>query len=77
MIDRTAVSERAVIRHDVELRTGDTWYVALGDRPFIALLLVPSPPPGCLRSPPAQPVTVVPDFHKQKRPDLAARRFRR
>jgi apolipoprotein N-acyltransferase len=40
VIDRTAVSERAVIRHDVELRTGDTWYVRLGDRPFIVLLVL-------------------------------------
>jgi apolipoprotein N-acyltransferase len=38
VIDRTAVSERALIRHDVELRSGDTWYVKLGDRPFIVLL---------------------------------------
>ena len=27
VIDRTAVSEQAVIRHDVELRDGRTWYV--------------------------------------------------
>lgn len=40
VIDRTAVSERAVIRHDVELRRGETWYVGLGDRPFVALLLI-------------------------------------
>jgi apolipoprotein N-acyltransferase len=35
VIDRTAVSEQAVIRHEIELRTGRTWYVALGDRPWI------------------------------------------
>ena len=40
VIDRTAVSERAVIRHEVEIRTGETWYVRLGDGPFIALLAV-------------------------------------
>ena len=33
VIDRTAVSEQAVIRHVVELRTGRTWYVTLGDAP--------------------------------------------
>ncbi|MDQ3543635.1 MAG: apolipoprotein N-acyltransferase, partial [Actinomycetota bacterium] len=40
VIDRTAVSERAVIRHEVELREGFTWYTNLGDRPVIALLVV-------------------------------------
>jgi apolipoprotein N-acyltransferase len=35
VIDRTAVSEQAVIRHAVELRTGETWYVRLGDAPII------------------------------------------
>jgi apolipoprotein N-acyltransferase len=40
VIDRTAVSERAVIRHRVELRSGETWYVRLGDRPVIALLVL-------------------------------------
>ena len=40
VIDRTAVSERAVIRHEVELREGYTWYTNLGDRPVIALLVV-------------------------------------
>jgi apolipoprotein N-acyltransferase len=38
VIDRTAVSERAVVRGTVELRTGRTWYVNLGDAPFIAAL---------------------------------------
>jgi apolipoprotein N-acyltransferase len=32
---RTAVSERRVIVQEVELRTGRTWYVRLGDAPFI------------------------------------------
>jgi apolipoprotein N-acyltransferase len=40
VIDRTAVSERAVIRHVVELRTGRTWSVRLGDAPWIVLLLL-------------------------------------
>lgn len=39
VIDRTAVSEQAVIRHEVELRTGRTWYVAVGDAPWIVLLV--------------------------------------
>ena len=38
VIDRTAVSEQAVIRHEIELRTGRTWYVTLGDRPWIVAL---------------------------------------
>jgi apolipoprotein N-acyltransferase len=38
VIDRTAVSEQAVIRHVVELRDGRTWYVSLGDGPFLVLL---------------------------------------
>ena len=40
VIDRTAVSEQAVIRHVVELRDGRTWYVNIGDRPWIGLLLL-------------------------------------
>jgi apolipoprotein N-acyltransferase len=40
VIDRTAVSERAIVRGTVELRTGRTWYVNLGDAPFIAALLI-------------------------------------
>jgi apolipoprotein N-acyltransferase len=40
VIDRTSVSEQAVIRHQVELRTGRTWYVNLGDAPWIVLLLL-------------------------------------
>ncbi len=38
VIDRTAVSERAIVRGTVELRTGRTWYVRTGDAPFIAAL---------------------------------------
>ncbi|CAN5716396.1 apolipoprotein N-acyltransferase [soil metagenome] len=40
VIDRTGVSERAVIRHDIQRRAGRTWYVRLGDRPWIAALLL-------------------------------------
>lgn len=40
VIDRTAVSERAIVRGRVELRTGRTWYVSLGDAPFIAALAI-------------------------------------
>jgi apolipoprotein N-acyltransferase len=40
VIDRTAVSEQAVIRHEVDLRTGPTWYVTVGDAPWIVLLLL-------------------------------------
>lgn len=37
---RTAVSEQEVIRQRIELRTGRTWYVSLGDRPWITALIV-------------------------------------
>ncbi len=37
---RTAVSERAVIRDQVELRSGETWYVGLGDAPVIAVMVL-------------------------------------
>jgi apolipoprotein N-acyltransferase len=39
VIDRTSVSERAVIRHAVELRRGETWYTRLGDRPIILVMV--------------------------------------
>jgi apolipoprotein N-acyltransferase len=39
VLDRTSVSERAIIRHRVELRAGQTWYVRLGDAPIIVVLL--------------------------------------
>ncbi len=39
VIDRTAVSEQAIVRGVVELRTGRTWYVSLGDGPYIVALL--------------------------------------
>jgi apolipoprotein N-acyltransferase len=35
VLQRTAVSERRVITRDVELRSGRTWYVRVGDAPFI------------------------------------------
>ncbi len=37
---RTSVSEQIVIRQRIELRTGRTWYVSLGDRPWIAAVVV-------------------------------------
>ena len=36
VIDRTSISEAAVIEHRIELRTGRTMYTALGDKPFVA-----------------------------------------
>ena len=38
VIDRTAVGEQAVIRHRIELRTGRTWYVGIGDGPYLVAL---------------------------------------
>jgi apolipoprotein N-acyltransferase len=35
---RTAVSEQRVLYDTIELRDGRTWYVTLGDAPFIAVL---------------------------------------
>jgi apolipoprotein N-acyltransferase len=40
VLQRTAVSEQRVITDDVELRTGRTWYVRLGDAPFIIAAVV-------------------------------------
>ena len=37
---RTAVSERAVISREIPVRTGETLYVRLGDKPWIAALAV-------------------------------------
>ena len=37
VLQRTAVSEQRVIYATVDLRTGNTWYVSLGDGPFIWL----------------------------------------
>ena len=36
---RTGVSERAVIVQEIDLRTGETWYVTLGDGPLIVAIL--------------------------------------
>jgi apolipoprotein N-acyltransferase len=38
--DRTGISEAKVITRDVPLRTGETWYLRLGDKPFAALAAV-------------------------------------
>jgi len=35
--DRTGISEAKVVTRDVPLRTGKTWYLRLGDKPFAAL----------------------------------------
>jgi apolipoprotein N-acyltransferase len=40
VLQRTAVSEQRVITGDVELRSGRTWYVRLGDAPFIAVAAI-------------------------------------
>lgn len=37
VLQRTSVSEQRVIYAEVDLRTGNTWYVSLGDGPFIWL----------------------------------------
>lgn len=37
VIDRTSISEEAVIILDLERRTGATWYVSSGDKPWVAL----------------------------------------
>jgi apolipoprotein N-acyltransferase len=39
VVDRTAVSEQAVITHTVALRSGRTWYTALGNLPFLLAAL--------------------------------------
>lgn len=40
VLQRTSVSERRVLTAEIPMRTGHTWYVDLGDRPFIVLLLI-------------------------------------
>ncbi len=40
VLDRTTQREQRVITRDVPLRTGSTWYVSLGDRPFIVALVI-------------------------------------
>ncbi len=34
---RTGISEQKVITHVLELRSGDTWYISIGDKPWVAL----------------------------------------
>jgi apolipoprotein N-acyltransferase len=38
--DRTGQREAATLQRPVELRTGQTWYTTLGDKPFVLLTLV-------------------------------------
>ena len=38
--NRTSISERQVLIRDLELRSGNTWYVSLGDKPWVALAFV-------------------------------------
>ena len=40
VLDRTTQREQTIIMRDVPLRDGLTWYVSLGDRPFIVALVV-------------------------------------
>jgi apolipoprotein N-acyltransferase len=40
VLQRTGISEQKVIRERITLRTGDTWYVGLGGRPWIAALVI-------------------------------------
>jgi apolipoprotein N-acyltransferase len=37
---RTSVSEQAVITAEIPMRTGHTWYVSLGDAPYIVAMLI-------------------------------------
>ena len=38
--DRTSISERQVLIRSLALRSGDTWYLSLGDKPWAALAFV-------------------------------------
>jgi apolipoprotein N-acyltransferase len=38
VFDRTGVSAQQVISHNIAIRTGKTVYVALGDKPWAALV---------------------------------------
>lgn len=40
VVERSSQREQRVIIRDIELRTGTTWYVSMGDRPIIVALLV-------------------------------------
>jgi apolipoprotein N-acyltransferase len=39
VLDRTGVSEAAVLRRAVAIRTGETWYVRVGDKPVVAVAM--------------------------------------
>jgi len=38
VFDRTSVSEQQVIVRSLALRTGNTWYVSIGDKPWVAVV---------------------------------------
>ena len=40
VFDRTGISQQQVIVRDVALRTGSTWYVAIGDKAWVALMVL-------------------------------------
>src|SRR3954447_19816881 len=40
VLERTSIGERAVIVHDIGLRTGNTWYVSVGNAPWIVLAAI-------------------------------------
>jgi len=40
VLDRTSIGEQAVIIHDIDLRTGHTWYVTVGNAPWIILAAI-------------------------------------
>lgn len=39
VVERTAQREQRVLTHEIDLRSGFTWYTSLGDAPFIVALL--------------------------------------
>ena len=40
VLERTSISERAILIDDIELRSGLTWYTRVGDAPWIMLAAV-------------------------------------
>ncbi|MEM9747978.1 MAG: apolipoprotein N-acyltransferase [Actinomycetota bacterium] len=40
VVQRTAQREQAVLYQEIELRTGNTWYSAMGDRPIIVIMVL-------------------------------------
>ncbi|MEM9039980.1 MAG: apolipoprotein N-acyltransferase [Actinomycetota bacterium] len=40
VVQRTAQREQAVLFQEIELRTGNTWYSAMGDRPIIVIMVL-------------------------------------